>query len=145
MSFMSKFYVQGKDAGALLNRLSTNNVDGDTGMITYTQWLDGSGHMQADLTVTKLKADKFMVVATDTMHRHVETWMERHIEDDLHCHACVVTDVTAGVAQINVQGPKAREVMAAVTSADMSDAAFPFRAAKTIDVGCAELTCCRIT
>ena len=53
--------------------------------------------------------------------------------------------VTAGVAQINVQGPKAREVMAAVTSADMSDTAFPFRAAKTIDVGCAELTCCRIT
>ena len=39
MSFMSKFLVQGKGAGRLLNRLSTANVDGNEGEITYTQWL----------------------------------------------------------------------------------------------------------
>ena len=37
MSFMSKFLVQGRDAGTVLNRLSTSNVDGDKEMITYTQ------------------------------------------------------------------------------------------------------------
>ncbi len=38
MSFMSKFLVQGKDAGKCLNRLSTANVDDKVETITYTQW-----------------------------------------------------------------------------------------------------------
>ena len=109
MSFMSKFIVQGRDAGAVLSRLSTANVDGGASTITYTQWLNDSGRMEADLTVSKLDDDKvfpsppffffflhhhrchscltlllllllslplsskFFIVATDTMHRHVET------------------------------------------------------------------------
>ncbi len=43
----------------------------------YTQWLDDRGKLQADLTVTKLEEEKFMVVATDTMHRHTQTWVRR--------------------------------------------------------------------
>ena len=58
MSFMSKFLVQGRDAGALLNRLSTANVDGASGEITYTQWLNEAGKMEADLTVAKLDDEK---------------------------------------------------------------------------------------
>ena len=79
MSFMSKFRVQGADAGALLNWLSTANVDpvGETDVITYTQWCNEDGKLEADLTVTKLGENDFMVVATDTMHRHVEAWMQR--------------------------------------------------------------------
>jgi len=42
MSFMSKFAVMGRDAGEMLNRMSTANVDGDVGVITYTQWLNES-------------------------------------------------------------------------------------------------------
>ena len=77
MSFMSKFLVQGRDAGACLNRLSTANVDGAPGEIVYTQWLNERGTLEADLTVMKLATDKFIVVATDTAHRHVEAWMRR--------------------------------------------------------------------
>jgi hypothetical protein len=40
----------------------------------YTQWLDETGRLQADLTVTKLSEEKFMVVATDTMHNHTQSW-----------------------------------------------------------------------
>ena len=46
-------------------------------MITYTQWLDERGKLEADLTVTKLDDERFWVVASDTAHRHVETWMQR--------------------------------------------------------------------
>ncbi len=142
MSFMSKFIVQGRDAGRLLNHLSANNVDGPSGIITYTQWLNEGGKLEADLTVTKLNDEKYWVVATDTMHRHVETWMKRHIPDDAHAF---VTDVTSGFAQINVQGPRSRELMQSITSADLSNEAFPFRTARELDIGFARALCIRIT
>jgi glycine cleavage system aminomethyltransferase T/glycine/D-amino acid oxidase-like deaminating enzyme len=146
MSFMAKFLVQGRDAGRILNYISANNVDGPAGMITYTQWLDVAGKLQADLTVTKLGDEKFWVVASDTAHRHVETWMKRHIEadGDGNAHA-FVTDVTSGYAQINVQGPRSRELMQSITSHDLSNEAFPFRAAHEIDIGYARALCVRIT
>ena len=141
MSFMSKFLVQGRDAGRVLERISANRVDGASGTITYTQWLDDSGRLQADLTVTTLDDERFWVVATDTAHRHVEAWMRSHF-GDAHAFA---TDVTAGYGQINVQGPRSRELMQALTGADMSNAAFPFRAAREVDIGFARVLCIRIT
>jgi 4-methylaminobutanoate oxidase (formaldehyde-forming) len=141
MSFMAKFLVQGRDAGRELERISANQVAAEAGRITYTQWLNERGKLEADLTVTKLDDDEFFVVASDTAHRHAETWMRRHFGD---AHA-FVTDVTSGYAQINVQGPGSRELMAAVTRADMSGEAFPFRAARHIDIGFARVLAIRIT
>ncbi|MSW42413.1 MAG: FAD-dependent oxidoreductase, partial [Actinobacteria bacterium] len=43
MSFMAKFLVQGRDAGTLLDTLSANAVNGDSGQIVYTQWLNTAG------------------------------------------------------------------------------------------------------
>ncbi len=142
MSFMSKFLVQGRDAGRLLNYISANHVDGPASTITYTQWLDEAGKLQADLTVTKLDDEKYWVVCSDNTLRHVETWMKRHFPDDAHAF---VTDVTSGYAQINVQGPRSRELLQSITSFDMSNAAFPFRAAHEIDIGFARALCIRIT
>jgi 4-methylaminobutanoate oxidase (formaldehyde-forming) len=81
------------------------------------------------------------VVASDTAHRHVETWMRRHLDGG---HA-FVTDVTSGYAQINVQGPRSRELLQSITTTDMSSAAFAFRDAKEIDIGFARALCLRIT
>ncbi|MGE5827375.1 MAG: FAD-dependent oxidoreductase, partial [Micromonosporaceae bacterium] len=92
MSFMSKFLVQGRDAGRELEQLSANRVDGEPGMITYTQWLNEDGRLEADLTVTKLADDRFWVVASDTAHRHALTRMRRQFEG---AHA-IVTDLTGG-------------------------------------------------
>ncbi|MFO1468220.1 MAG: FAD-dependent oxidoreductase, partial [Steroidobacteraceae bacterium] len=142
MSFMGKFLVQGRDAGAVLNHLSANDVDGEAGQITYTQWLNEQGRLEADLTVTKLGADRFLVVVTDTMVRHAETWMKRHIRAD---QFATVTDVSSGLAQLNVQGPRSRELLQSLTRADLSNEAFPFRAAREIDIGFARVLCVRIT
>lgn len=141
MSFMSKFRVEGRDAGRLLNRISANNVDGAPGVITYTQWLNEGGTLEADLTVTKFDDERYWVVASDTAHRHVETHLKRHFGD---AHA-FVSDVTSAFAQINVQGPKSRALLQSVTTADLSNEAFPFRAAREIDVGFARVLCVRIT
>ena len=121
MSFMSKFLVQGRDAGALLQHLSANSVDGEPGVITYTQWLNDGGTLEADLTVTKLDDERFWVVASDTAHRHAETWMRRHT-GDLHA---AVTDQSAGFAQLNVQGPRSRELLQSLTSVDLSERGVP--------------------
>jgi 4-methylaminobutanoate oxidase (formaldehyde-forming) len=142
MSFMSKFLVQGRDAGKSLNYLSANDVDGSSGRIVYTQWLNEGGKLEADLTVTKLDDERFLVVATDTAHRHVETWMRRKFHEDAHAF---VTDVTSAFAQINIQGPKSRELLQALTTSDLSNEAFPFRTAREIDVGYARVLCVRIT
>lgn len=142
MSFMSKFLVQGRDAGKALNMISANNVDGPVETITYTQWLNEKGLLEADLTVTKLEDEKFFVVVTDTMHRHTETWMRRHIPGDAHAF---VTDVTSGYGQLNIQGPKSRELLQTLTTVDLSNEAFPFRRAKEIDIGLARVLCTRIT
>ncbi|MEW5739484.1 MAG: FAD-dependent oxidoreductase [Myxococcota bacterium] len=141
MSFMSKFRVEGRDAGRLLNRISANNVDGASGLITYTQWLNEGGTLEADLTVTKFDDEHYWVVASDTAHRHVEAHLRRHLGD---AHA-FVSDVTSGYAQLNVQGPKSRQLMQAVTTADLSNEAFPFRTAREIDIGFARVLCVRIT
>ena len=141
MAFMSKFLVQGRDAGKLLEHVSANRVAETSGQLTYTQWLDDAGKLQADLTVTKLDDERFWVVASDTAHRHVETWLRRHGED-LHAFTA---DITGAYAQLNIQGPRSRELLQSLTSADLSNAAFPFRGAREIDIGYARVMCIRIT
>ena len=143
MSFMAKFAVQGRDAGRELDWLSAGAVNGESGVITYTQWLSEAGTIEADLTVTKLADDEFYVVASDTAHRHALTRMRRQFAaSGAHAFA---TDVTSAYAQLNLQGPRSREVLAAVTSADVSNEAFGFRAARYIDIGFARVLCIRIT
>jgi 4-methylaminobutanoate oxidase (formaldehyde-forming) len=100
------------------------------------------GTLEADLTVTKLAADRFFVVVTDTMVRHAETWMKRNIPDDAHAF---VTDVTSGYGQLNVQGPLSRALLQKLTTVDLSGSEFPFRAAREIDIGFARVLCVRIT
>ncbi len=141
MSFMAKFLVQGPDAGVLLEWLSANHVDGPEGLVTYTPWLNERGTVEADLTVTKLDAERFLVVASDTVHRHVETWLRRHLPG----RAATVTDVTSGFTLLSLQGPRSREVLQRLTTVDLSTAAFPFRTAREIDVALARALCLRIT
>jgi glycine cleavage system aminomethyltransferase T/glycine/D-amino acid oxidase-like deaminating enzyme len=143
MSFMAKFAVQGRDAGRELDRLSAGAVNGEPGVITYTQWLNDGGKLEADLTVTKLADDDFYVVASDTAHRHALTWMRRHFAG--HEARAFATDVTSAYAQINIQGPRSRELLGAVTRDDVSDDAFGFRTARHIDIGFACVLCIRIT
>jgi 4-methylaminobutanoate oxidase (formaldehyde-forming) len=141
MSFMAKFLVEGRDAAAVLSNLSANEINGDAGQITYTQWLNDRGLLEADLTVTKLDDDRFWVVASDTAHRHVLTRLKREVGDQ-RAH---VSDVTGGFAQLNIQGPRSRELMQLLTSTDMSNEAFPFRAAREIDLNFGRALCIRIT
>ena len=96
--------------------------------------------MEADLTVSKLDEDKFLVVATDVMHNQVLSHMKDRLNSSQHVF---VTDVTGLYAQISLQGPNSRALMQSLTSVDMDKLAF--RSATDIDIGYARLWCMRIT
>lgn len=167
MSFMSKFYIQGKNAGAILNRLSTADVDGNANEITYTQFLNHSGKMEADLTICKLDneqttmfgngvEDGYLVVATDTAHRHVENWIRRQGNENrsdivtgeyvAQEDGLTITDMTGSLAQINIQGPNSRKLLQSIIDdCNIDNESFPFRAIKEVGIGYARVLCVRIT
>jgi glycine cleavage system aminomethyltransferase T/glycine/D-amino acid oxidase-like deaminating enzyme len=142
MSLMSKFWVEGPDACALLNRLSCNEVDVEPGRVVYTAWVNEKGGFEADLTVTRLRADKFLVVVGENSHGHTEMRMRRHIAAG---EFVSITDATPGLTQINIHGPRARDLLSTLSSADLSNEAFPFMTAKEIDVGYYNLLAMRVT
>ena len=100
--------------------------------------------MEADVTVCKLASDKFLVIATDTMHRHVETWLNRNLDPSGTLHV-ISQDVTGGYSQLNIQGPRSRELLQTITDTNLDDTVFPFRATRNIAIGNARALCARIT
>lgn len=79
------------------------------------------------------------------MHRHVETWMRKATESRPEWGGITIGDVTGAYTQLNLQGPRSRELLAMLTTEDMSNEAFPFRTAREIDIGFARALCTRIT
>jgi 4-methylaminobutanoate oxidase (formaldehyde-forming) len=142
MSLMAKFLVQGRDAEAVLNRICANDVAVPVGRIVYTQWLNERGGIEADLTVTRLGEERFLVVVTDFIGRRIGPWIERHTPDGAHV---TVTDVTSGTALLTVQGPRTRELLQRLTSADLSNDAFAYLAAAEIDLHYARVLAMRVT
>jgi glycine cleavage system aminomethyltransferase T/glycine/D-amino acid oxidase-like deaminating enzyme len=142
LTHMSKLLVQGRDAEKILNRICANNVAVPVGRIVYTQWLNERGTIEADLTVTRLAEDCYLLVLVDSIHRHVVGWLEQHIPPDAHVF---VTDVTSGYNIINLQGPKSRQLIDGLTTADMSNRAFPYLTMQEIDIGYALVKALRIT
>jgi glycine cleavage system aminomethyltransferase T len=142
LTHMSKLLVQGRDAEAALSRICANDVAVPVGRIVYTQWLNERGTIEADLTVTRLAEDCYLLVLVDSMHRHVVGWLEEHIPAEAHV---VVTDVTSGYNVINVHGPKSRQLVSGLTTADMSNEAFPYLTMQEIDIGYALVKALRVT
>ncbi len=142
MSLMAKFLVQGRDAEKVLNLVSANDVSVPVGRIVYTQWLNKAGGIEADLTVTRLAEDRFLVVVTDLIHRRIAPWIERNAPAGAHV---TVTDVTSGTTLMTVQGPLSRQLLSRLTSADLSNEAFPYMTAREIDLDYARLLAMRVT
>jgi 4-methylaminobutanoate oxidase (formaldehyde-forming) len=142
LTHMSKLLVQGRDAENALNRICANNVAVPVGRIVYTQWLNERGTIEADLTVTRLAEDCYLLVLVDSMHRHVVGWLEQYIPAEAHVF---VTDVTSGYNIINVQGPKARQLLSGLTTAELSNEAFPYLTVQEIDMGYALVKALRVT
>ena len=142
MSLMAKFLVQGPDAGPVLSRLSANDVLLGPGRLVYTQWLNQAGGIVADLTVTCLEPDRFLVIASDIIHRRVEPLIRRAVRPG---EVVTVADITSGTTLFTVQGPASRDLIGRLTDADLSNDAFPYLSARPIHVGYAPVLAIRVT
>lgn len=131
MSSMSNFMVEGPDAERLLNHLSGNDVAVEPGRCVYTQWMSPRGKVLADLTVTRLAEDRFLVVVAEGYHRRVETMMRRATRPD---DRVWISDTTSGTTLISVQGPRSRDLLTRISDADLSNQAFPYFTAQRIDL-----------
>jgi glycine cleavage system aminomethyltransferase T/glycine/D-amino acid oxidase-like deaminating enzyme len=138
MTSFGKLEVSGAGALPLLERVCDNRIDKPVGSVVYTQLLDDRGGIVGDVTVTRLADERFRVVtgagAVDSDRGFLE------LNGD-----AAVDDVTDELAVIGIWGPDAREALSAVTWDDVSHDAFPFRTAKTIDIGGAPVLAQRIT
>lgn len=141
-SSFAKLLVQGRDAVAVLNRISTANVDVAAGRCVYTQFLNTRGGIEADVTVTRLAADRFMVVTAAFTQTHVDAWIRNHIPEDAFC---VVTDVTDAYAMLNIQGPASRALLQSLSQDDFSGAGFPFATAREVRIGYQTVLAVRLT
>ena len=140
----AKYLVQGRDACAVLNHLSTNNMDVAPGRIVYTQWLNDRGGIEADLTVTRLTETQYLVVTSAICQTRDLSWISRFIEAHPDSR-CTVTDITSGLAMLGVMGPRSRDLLQSVSGADLSNSAHPFGQSREIEIGYARLRASRIT
>jgi len=136
MSPFGKIRVEGRDAEAVLQRICANDIAVAPGRIVYTQWLNARGGIEADVTVTRLGETSFLVVTGAATTRRELAWLTRQMPDEAQC---VAIDVSSSEACLGLMGPRARDVLQALTPDDVSNAAFPFGTAQTIELGMAHV------
>jgi 4-methylaminobutanoate oxidase (formaldehyde-forming) len=136
-----KFFVQGRDAEGLLQRLCANDVAVPVGSTVYTGLLNARGTYESDLTVARLAADRFLLVTGTAQATRDADWIRRNIGA---AHA-TLTDITSAYAVIAVMGPRARDLLALLTRAPLDNAAFPFGAIREIGIAHATVLASRRT
>ena len=131
-SSFQKILVQGKDAESVLNRIATANMSVANGTVVYTQFLNQIGGVEADLTITRLQANEYMVVTAAFTATHVKAWIDEHMSDDANC---VLTDISGSYAMLNIQGPNSRSLLTTISSSNFSNEYFPFGTMQPIEIG----------
>jgi 4-methylaminobutanoate oxidase (formaldehyde-forming) len=141
LSSFGKISAQGRDAGALLQQLSANDVDVEPGRTVYTQWLNERGGIEADVTVTRVDEQEWLVLtAAATVGREMDR-LRKHIGDSF----VTVSDVSAGLAMLSVMGPRSRELLQGLTDTDLAHESFGFGASRRIDLGATFVRATRLT
>ncbi len=141
-SSFAKFRLEGRDAMSVLNRVCANDIDQAKGRLIYTQWLNARGGIEADLTVTRLGENAFLIVTAAETETRDFAWLKSHIPDDAHC---VLTNVSSAMGVISIMGPRSRELLQTLTPSDLGNDAFPFATSQEIEIGYGIARASRIT
>ena len=138
----SKFLLTGPGSEQALQWLCTADVAVEPGAVVYTGMLNERGRYESDLTVTRLSADEYLLVSssatTERDKSHILQRMPR-------CAHAALVDVTSAYAVFGVMGPRSRDLLASLSTADLSDQAFPFSTSQEIDLGYYTVRATRIT
>ncbi|CAN5713842.1 FAD-dependent oxidoreductase [soil metagenome] len=141
-STFAKYVLKGRDAVNVLQYLCANQVDVAPGQIVYTAMLNPRGTFESDLTVMRVAQDEFYLITSTGQATHDFDWISRNMPANAQA---ALFDVTSAYGVLSVMGPNARALLSKVTDADLTNAAFPFGAAQTINVGMSIVRALRIT
>ena len=128
----AKFEITGPGALDALQSLTTNQMNKPVGSITYTSLLTSTGGIKCDLTITRLSADRFMVVTGGSMGLHDLEWIQAHLPGD---GSVTVNDISSSRCCIGLWGPRARDLLSRVCDGDLSNDGFPYMTAKPTTIG----------
>jgi sarcosine dehydrogenase len=141
-SSFAKYEISGPGAVEALSWIGANSVDKPVGRLTYTQMLNTRGGIECDLTVARIAEDRFYIVTGTGFRTHDFAWIEDHIPAGIDA---TLTDVTEQYGTLSLMGPRARDVLAAVTTADVSNGALPFGHVRIIPIAGTEVRALRVT
>jgi len=136
------FDVAGPGALASLQRVAMRQMDVALGRVVYTPVLSASGGFKSDLTIMRLDDELFRVVTGGAHGMADRKWFADHLPAD---GSAQITDLTSAWCTLGLWGPRARDILAGVTSDDVSHEGFPFATCKTIEVGPLRVLASRIS
>lgn len=141
-SNFAKFIVDGPDSVEALNYICAGNIDKPVGSLVYTQWLNVTGGIEADVTVTRLSDTKFMVLTGGPMQVRDFNWLERNLPKD---KAVWTYDVTNAWSMLSIMGPKSRDLLSQLTPSSLATEDFRFGTSQEIELGYARVIANRLT
>jgi sarcosine oxidase, subunit alpha len=143
LSTLGKLDVRGRDAGKLLDKVYAGRLsDLKLDRVRYAVICDESGIMLDDGTVSCLADDHYFITTTTGNLEFVEQWLEWWLVGtgwDVH-----ITNLTGGLAAVNLAGPQARATLAKLIAIDLDTKAFPYMACRQAEVGGVPATLMRI-
>jgi 4-methylaminobutanoate oxidase (formaldehyde-forming) len=131
LSSLAKIRVTGADAEGVLQLICSNDVAVEPGRTVYTQWLNVRGGIEADLTVARLGEAEFLISTACSSQVKDWTWLHRNLPDGSRVE---IADVTDELAALSLQGPRSRDVLAAVCGEDLSAGGFPFGSGRWLEI-----------
>ena len=142
LSAFAIFDVAGPGALDVLQHVSMRQMDVAVGRVVYTPWLSPSGGFVSDLTVMRLGDEHFRVV-TGGAHGMAD---RKRLVDNLPADGSAqVSDQTSAWTTLGLWGPRARDILASVTSDDVSHEGFPFGTCRTLEIGPVRVLASRIS
>lgn len=142
LSAFAIFDVSGPGALDALQMVSMRQVDAPVGRVIYTPWLSPSGGFKADLTIMRLGDEHFRVVTGGAHGMADRKWLANHLPAD---GSAQLSDLTSAWSTLGLWGPRARDILASVTSDDVSHEGFPFATCRTIEIGPLRVLASRIS
>ena len=133
ISNFAKYKVAGEGAAAWLDRIFACKLP-RPGRMTLAPMLKDDGRLIGDFTLANIGDGEWFIAGSGIAEQYHMRWFEAHLPQDGSVRIEVLGQKLTGLA---IAGPKAREVLAKVSRADVSNAAFPFMAVAKMDIGTA--------
>ncbi|MDF1604579.1 FAD-dependent oxidoreductase [Nocardioides sp. YIM 152315] len=131
LSAFEVFDIAGPGALETVQTVCVAQCDVPVGKVVYTPVLDPGGGFRSDLTVMRL-GDRHFRVVTGAAHGPADRkWFGDHVPAD---GVTTLTNRTADVVTLGLWGPRSRDILASLTSDDVSDAGFGFLTCRDLQV-----------